>query len=290
MTLFWLLLGLMIVIGLAIVLPPLLKHNKSNNVPRDVLNVAIYKDQIAELEADLKNETLSPEQYEQGLRDLERNLLADVSEVQQHKGALASSKTSRATALLVVIMLPTLALGMYLKLGESDLIASPSTMVASGQPGNMGGIDPEQMVQRLAERLKKDPKDGTGWALLGRSYAVLGRFPEASQAYAKAVELLGSDDPQLLADYAEVLALSNPDQNLAGKPTELFQQVLKMDPANQKALWLAGMAAFQKEDFRGATDYWKRLTASLPEDSENAQTIKGYIAEAEARAAGSLTR
>lgn len=292
MMVFWVLAALMIIVTLLIVLPPLLKQAQPKAVRRDALNAAIYKDQLAELTEDLNNETLSPEQFEQGRLDLERNLLADVSSVEDEAKARALPTSGRITAIVVGIAVPVLAVVTYLQLGKSSEVFAPQAQLAQSQAGMMAamnGMTPEDMVQRLAERLKQNPNDGTGWAMLGRSYSVQGRFAEARDAYAKAIPLL-EDDAQLLADYAEVLALNNSDQQLTGMPTELFEKALKLDPKNQKALWLAGMAAFQRQDFRTAGDYWKRLSASLPEDSEGAQTVKRHIAEAEARSAGSLTR
>ncbi len=295
--LFWLLAALMIAVTLVIVLPPLFKTRTRKTVQRDALNAAIFKDQLAELHADLNNETLSPEQFEQGRHDLERNLLADVSGPQEeiiNAGNGGSVKTGRWTAVVVGLVVPLLAVGLYLQLSKGyEIVFSGQPMSAgteAGMPGLAPGFTPEMMVQRLAERLKTNPKDGDGWAMLGRSYSVMGRNAEASQAYAKAVPLL-REDAQLLADYAESLALSTGDQQLAGKPTELFEKALKLDPDNPKGLWLAGMAAFQKEDYRAASEHWKRLTLSMPADSEDVRAIKENIAEAEARAAdGKVTR
>jgi len=291
-TLFWLLAALMIAVTLAMMLPPLLKPRASKTVQRDVLNAAIFKDQLAELHADLNNETLSPEQFEQGRHDLERNLLADVSGPQEeiiNAGNRGSAKTGRWTAVVVGLAVPLLAIGLYLQLSKGYEIVFSDQPVSAGTEAGMAGMapgfTPEMMVQRLSERLKTNPEDGAGWAMLGRSYSVMGRNAEASQAYAKALPLL-REDAQLLADYAESLALSDSDQQLAGKPTELFEKALKLDPDNPKGLWLAGMAAFQKEDYRAASEYWKRLTLSMPADSEDVRAIKENIAEAEARAAG----
>ena len=288
-TLFWILAAIMIVATLAIILPPLLKPRALKTVQRDVLNAAIYKDQLAELSADLSNQTLSPEQYEQGRSDLERNLLTDVSDPQEeiiNAGRNVSTATGRITAVLVGIGVPVLAIGLYLQLSKDyDVFADQPMSATSAQPGMESGFTPEMMVQRLSERLKTNPKDGAGWAMLGRSYAVLGRHGEASQAYAKALPLV-KEDAQLLVDYAEAAALSNSDQQLAGKPTELFEKALKLDADNPKGLWLAGMAAYQKEDYRAASAYWKRLMLSMPADSPDAIDIQKNIAEADARAAG----
>ena len=289
--LFWILAALMLAITLLIILPPLLRESKPKVIERDKLNAAIYADQLAELEADLRNETLSVDQFEQGRRDLERNLLADVSTEQEKAAQAALSGAGRTTAAVVGIAVPLLAIGIYLQIGQGAAVLSAQTAAgAGGAQADMmaatGGMTPEMMVQRLSERLKTNPDDGMGWAMLGRSYTVLGRFSQASEAYGKALPLMG-EDAQLLADYAEVLALSSADQHLTGKPTELFEKALKLDPKNQKALWLAGMAAFQSENYNGATSYWKQLATSMPEDSENAQAVKKHIAEAESRAASS---
>lgn len=275
---FWMIAGAMILVALVFVLPPLLRQSRSGGVVRDKLNITVYKDQLAELEADLRNEVIRPEHYEQSRQDLMRNLLGDVTVTPETK-PLADKKTgaARATAIVVAVMLPILAVGLYGILSQVQLTQGPQPMEGAQAP------DPEVMVTRLAERLKSNPDDGEGWARLGLSYGVMGRHKEAAEAYAKALPLMG-EIPQLLADYAEATALSNEDQHLAGLPTELFQKALKLDPKNQKALWLAGMASFQKEDYRGAVDYWQKLVASLPKDSEGVETVKNHIAEAEALA------
>jgi cytochrome c-type biogenesis protein CcmH len=65
----------------------------------------------------------------------------------------------------------------------------------------------EVLATRLAARLQnRDTEDGDGWALLGRSYVVLGRNVEALAALERARRLLGDSDVQLMADYAAAKA------------------------------------------------------------------------------------
>jgi cytochrome c-type biogenesis protein CcmH len=268
----------MLVLCLSLVLPPLLKHQRLAPAARDLVNAAIYKDQLNELEADLKTGILSQEQYEQARHDLERNLLTDASP----DNAVAPADrpgSARSTAIVMAITLPVLAISLYLQLGQGrqhpDSAPELAVESATGMP------DPEVMVQRLAERMKSTPQDGAGWLMLGRSYTALGRFPEASAAYGKAIPLVPAD-AQLLADYAEALALSKPDQDLAGQPAELAQQALALNSKNQKALWIAGMAAYQQGQLNAALGYWKPLSAVLPPESEDAVMVKKLITEAEA--------
>lgn len=288
MILFWVFAALMIAVGLAFVLPALLSRRVATaGVQRDALNVQVYKDKLAELDTDLRIGTVSPEHFEQSKLDLEHELLGDVSSETGARPAQTST-AGRYTAAMVAVMVPLFAIGVYTTAGKVhsrfEQRGAPMAQ-AAGDAGAAGAeITPQAMVAQLAERLKTNPDDGIGWIMLGRSYSVMGRYKEASAAYAKALGLMG-ERPELLADYAEVEALSNPNSDLAGTPSELFERALALDPANPKALWLSGMAAFQKQDYAKAAGIWKRLLTLMPGDTEGMQTVQQHIAEAEARAA-----
>jgi cytochrome c-type biogenesis protein CcmH len=104
------------------------------------------------------------------------------------------------------------------------------------------------------------------------------RFSDAASAYEHATALNGND-AGIWADYAEAMALSN-GQRLAGKPTEAISRALQIDPKNQKALALAGSAAFEGGDYQKAIDYWQKLLPLLPPGSDIAQTVTDEIAKA----------
>jgi len=146
----------------------------------------------------------------------------------------------------------------------------------------------EANVAKLAERLKQNPKDAKGWQMLGRSYMILGRYSEAAGAYQRATAL-NDNDAGLWADYAEALAMAN-DRQLAGKPTEALDRALQLDPQNQKALDLAGSAAYQAGNYQKAIDYWQKLLKVLPAGSEELRTISAQIAKAQELAKGKATR
>lgn len=134
------------------------------------------------------------------------------------------------------------------------------------------------MVGKLATRMETNPQDAEGWAMLGRSYTVLGRHAEALVAYKKAVDLR-QDDGQLLADYADSLAMNNGRQ-LAGEPMKWVEAALKADPRNLKALSLAGTHAFDQKDFAAAVKYWEQVQQFAPADSSYVQQVQGGLDEA----------
>jgi cytochrome c-type biogenesis protein CcmH len=139
----------------------------------------------------------------------------------------------------------------------------------------------EAMIGRLAARLKDQPEDAQGWTMLGRSYTARGRHTEALEAYRRAVALR-PQDAQALADYADGLAVTN-NRSLEGEPEKLLAAALKLDPANLKALALAGTAAFNRGDFPQAVALWERAVAAGEPGSDFTRQLQGALDEARQR-------
>jgi cytochrome c-type biogenesis protein CcmH len=112
---------------------------------------------------------------------------------------------------------------------------------------------------------------------------VLGRHDEAADAYAKAA-VRAPHDASLLADLADALAMAR-GQSLEGEPEKLVLRALELEPANLKALALAGTAAFERKDYAAAATYWQRMLPHVPTESEDARTIQQNVNEARALAA-----
>jgi cytochrome c-type biogenesis protein CcmH len=140
------------------------------------------------------------------------------------------------------------------------------------------------MVAKLAAHVEKNPDDAQGWMLLARSYYIMGRYPEAVRAYEHATTL-APGDADLLADYADALAVAQ-GRTLQGKPLELVQRALEIDPDHWKALALAGTAAFERKDYGRAIAYWEQLRRVVPGDSEIGRSVDASIAEARELAGG----
>jgi cytochrome c-type biogenesis protein CcmH len=273
MTLF-VVLGVLLVAGaLLFVVPPLVRRTAQPGVSRDAVNTAVYRDQLRELEADLRAGTLAPDQHDRARREIEARLAADLG---TSEAQVKSPVSARGAALALGVAVPICALAVYLTVGSPRALAPQPE--AGESPHGMSAQQFETLVGRLAARLKDNPEDAEGWMMLGRSYAVMGRFGDSSEAYAKAVARV-PNDAQLLADYADSLAMSQ-GRTLQGEPEKLLERALAVDPNNVKALVLAGTAAFDRNDRAGAIRYWERALSIVPGESDMAQRVRASIAEA----------
>jgi cytochrome c-type biogenesis protein CcmH len=257
---------------LALLLRPFyLRQSAAATASQRQLNTAILREQLAKLEQDLAEGTLGVEDYGQARAELQRRLLQDTTEAD----ATPTLRAPRRTMLAVGLTVPAVALGMYM------LIGSPVSMTDAAEGAHAGQQDLVRMVEALARKLEKEPDNQQGWAMLARSYKVLGRSQEAELAFEHAGAFI-DNDAQALANYADVAA-SNAG-GFKGKPAMLIAKALKADPQNPMALWLSGTEAMSRDDYNGALATWGRLLPLLAPGSEDEKMLRGAIEEVRAKA------
>ena len=279
MTWFVIVAGLLTIAALLFILWPLLGPALRQNDSARTVGLSIYRDQFAELERDLAAGTLGQEQYDTARAELERRMLDEVSAVAP---AIVPQRSGRYLALAIAIALPVVAGLLYWHLGRPQGIGAAHH--AAPEPSSLTLDDFKTMTQKLAERMAKNPDDPVGWLMLGRAYKALQRFPEAEQALAEA-DRRKPNDPEILVEYGEAMALTH-GRHLAGAPMRLVERALKIDPDNQRALTLAGSAAFEAHDYKHAIGYWERLLKQPGLDPELGQALQAGIAQARLLQAG----
>lgn len=271
---FWIIAAGMIGVALAFLVPPLLGRGSSRQPPSsEQLNISIHRERLEQLQADLESGALTQERFESSRDELGRSLLEDLAGDRAESGARPAR--SHWTALVIGMALPLVSVPLYLWLGSSESLSPP--VVADTQQQ----LSVEGMVSGLAERLRSQPNDAEGWLMLARSYQVLERYQESVAAYGRAHELIG-DQPQLLVDYAEAAALATGQNQLAGRPTELLDKALALEPDNHKGLWLSGFAALQAGQQTKAISLWERLVGLMESQPEQAQMVREMIARTSA--------
>ncbi len=280
MTLFWILATLLMLVAIALLWPALSGRRHVQEVDRDAQNVAIARDRLKELEADFERGAIGQTEYQEARAELEQALLQDVEPV-PGRGPAAAPPGSQRALFAVLVIVPLLATGLYLELGDPGAIDNP--LAGTTARSDRGGAADktasfEQMVAKLAARLKEKPDNAEGWFMLGRSYMTLGRYAEAAQAFEQARRLVG-DDPDLLLRSADALAMAQGGK-LQGKPFEMIKKALQARPDDQTALWMAGLGYEEAGDYEKAVHLWRRLEAQL-DDAASLKEVRKLIARAE---------
>jgi len=263
----------MMALALAWVLWPLLRPTTSRSVERSAANVTIIKDQFADLDADLARGILSPDQHAESKSELERRLL---DEARGSESVRSERRPHRSYAVIVALIAPIVAAALYWQIGTPGALSSQAAVAQDANQPSREEMD--AMIAKVKQRLEKEPDNVEGWTILARTHYTLGRFQDAAVAYA-ALTALVPYDADLLADYADALAMSQ-GKSFAGKPMELVQLALKIDPTQWKALAMAGSEAFERKDYKAAADFWQRLQDSAPADSPIRERVQASIDEA----------
>lgn len=271
-TLFWTATVVSLIVALIFILPALMRaRGADNKTARRDVNIAVYRDQMKEIESDRDAGLLAVEQFQIAKQELEARLAEDVLELENVPENTPA--VSRKLGYALGVTLPVAAFGLYFALGNpmsliaiAEAQANPALAAATE-----GQHDILKLIAQVEARTKENPEDGAAWAILAKTYAAVQHWPEALHAYEKAHKLL-PDVPGIMTGYAEALAISN-NRVLAGKPMELVRAALVKDPLDMKGLELAGIAAFQEQNFAKAAFYFKHLHQQLPPESPYAQDI-----------------
>jgi cytochrome c-type biogenesis protein CcmH len=273
MVLFVLLALLVLLLALGILFRPYILKTKQNAITHQEVNSEAYRYQLDRLEADRSDGSLSQDNYLIAVRELEKRMLEDAGDAPGSSSA--SYEIPKKSIYAICLLIPLISTGLYMYLGE------PNSLDGFEHQNQKASKEVEEMVSGLAEKLKKDPNNPKGWAMLARSYKVMGRPLDAEKAY-QAAESYIENDAQLLADYADVMA-SNAGGNFSGKPEKLIQKALQVDPNNPIALWLSGTAAFNAGKFTEAVKTWSYLLNLLDPESEDARVLQSSIDEAKSK-------
>lgn len=266
-------------------LPVLLAlRRRDNGIDPAYQRLEAYRTRLDEIDDEAGAGVIAADQADSARREIEREMLAHVEP--GVVPAAAAAPGHPVAAVVVTLCTGALALGIYFYGGRPDLVGADTSVVPPA--------DVAAMIDKINEHLEKNPDDRQGWEMLGRAYMAMGRYAEAVPTFERLLALSGEADANALVRYADALAMAA-DGKLGGKPTELLNRVLAMEPENRTALWLAGMAAVERGDNAVAVDYWNRLLPLLKDQNtrdEVARLIEqagGGAVENPAATAGTAT-
>ncbi len=272
---FWLALAVLAVAVAALLVRPLLVKPAAV-VDRAEYDLAVYKDQLAEIDQDGERGLLSPDQAEAARLEVKRRML--VAAEGRETAAPTSASGRRALAAVVALLVPAGAVLTYLELGNPGARDLPyAAREAERQPAaaNVDG-EMQEAVQRLAERLRDNPDDVRGWRILARSYVAMGRYGDAAEAYRRIIAIPGEADADTYSGLGEALIFAG-DGGIGAEALDAFEQALAADPQDARARFYKGEAALQAGRPQEAVDEWRALLATAPADAPWTDSVRERV-------------
>lgn len=270
--------ALLLAAALIFLLPPLAglrgALNLSGEQTRREATRRLLRAELDELQSARDKGTLDLAAYEAAVAEVETRAAAELEATHEPNNTAASPAWLWGTAIGV----PLAAAAIYLWLGQPAALDPQAIARPEATEHALSSEQINGMVDRLAARLKSQPDDTEGWAMLARSYLALGRFDEAASAY-RELNTRVPNNAQFLADQADALAASR-GRKFDAESKALVQRALAADADNIKALALAGTVALNEGDKAEAIRHWQRILTLLPPDDPLAEQIKGGIEEA----------
>ncbi|MEI8395322.1 MAG: c-type cytochrome biogenesis protein CcmI [Rhodospirillaceae bacterium] len=260
MTLFWILAATLTAIVVLTVLRPLLR--RPHALPeRAAFDREVYRDQLNEIEQDRRRGLLEPGQADAARAEIARRMLATTAPGSESPPP-AIGHSSKRLAIGLMTALPIGSLAIYLLIGRPDLPAQPFAERAT--PAEHAAIPDSVLsaVNHLAERLKSNPDNLEGWALLAQSLGKLGRPSEALEAWRQAARL-APDNPDIRGNFAEALVVANRGL-VSEEARQQFEAILTKNPGDPRSAHYLAEASAAAGDIKGALERWKALAAASP--------------------------
>ena len=283
-------------LAVAILLVPLLLRKRADT-SRESYNLAVYSDQLAEIERDVARGLLSPEQAEAARAEIGRRILALPSPHPDPpppagEGARGASRgrmgvnggTSFAAAIIAVLLLPFAAWLLYARLGSPALPDQPFAERATAAKAVASGVqhlDLGKAIAKISAHLQQHPEDLTGWLLLARTAVSLGQYAEAVEAYRHAVDLTGHR-ADIMGDWGEAQVLAA-NGTVTPAAREAFQAALADKESAPRSRYYLALAQLQQGDTKAALQGWVDLAADSPADAEWQPLLRQRIAETAAQ-------
>jgi cytochrome c-type biogenesis protein CcmH len=265
------------ILALVFIVPTLLKTNCLPAENYDECNAEIARERLRGFNQSLASGEMSQADFDIAKQELETNLAIDLSAAPQIEKPIED--TSRSMAIVFVVLVPILAVVLYMQLGRPDAINAQPPAQVQTPVNEQQEMSMQDALAKLSSRLKEQPNDPQGWFMLARTYMAMNRYTEAAQAYEKTLQLV-DENADMLIRYADALAMSN-DGVLAGKPRQLIEKALSLNPQHQQGLWLAGVAAMDASEFKLALKYFLIVQPMLVSNAEALSTLHNMIARTE---------
>lgn len=278
----WLVFAVMAVMAVGFVAVPLLRRAPREDPPdRADYDVAVYKDQLRDIERDRVRGVLDEEQAAAARLEVERRLLAAAAAAPETMTpTAATARTPWHLAVIVALILIPAAGLIYLNQGAPwfDRVSLAREQTPQQQFA--------ALIAELERRLAAEPDDKRGWVLLARGYARQGRLAQAEVAQQRALALAGDDGEaaEIAAGYGQVL-IEEAEGTVTPAARAALAEALKRNPGHPQARYFTGLAKLQDGDAPAALTRWQALLADTPPEAPWRDGLAEQVERLEAESA-----
>ncbi|WP_085901789.1 c-type cytochrome biogenesis protein CcmI [Kiloniella majae] len=263
---FWALIGTLTALSLLVLIKPLAK--KAETAPADTAesDLAVYKDQLKEIDKDLKAGNIAEAQAEIARIEIQRRILnAGQEQSASTKGQPLSPNAMKGLLGSLIVAFPIAGLALYMYLGQPGIPGMPlaerditaERMAIAQQQDNQRNTEMMALAQKLQTRLENEPQNLEGWMLLGSTYAEIGQFPLAEKAFRQAMEN-NPPNPMIFSAVAEMM-VAQAEGQVSTDALELFRKTLELNPRDPRGLFYSGLALTQAGANEDALKLWLTL-------------------------------
>lgn len=233
---FWISAAGMALLAALVILLPLWRRGSAQVDHRDGA-LAIFVDQLKEVEAERARGLISPDEAAAASLEIKRRMLA----VERQEGGGSVRTIGGATMLMALaLVVPVVAGGVYVLTGTPGVQSQPFAERASERQEERQIVD---LAERLRTRLLSEDNGGAteGWELLAQTYMKMGRYDAAAEALARVIDRPDAHSGHL-TQYAEALIAAS-DGLVTASAGAAIDRALEMDVLNPaasyyKAQWL----------------------------------------------------
>jgi len=245
-------------------------------------DVAVYRDQLAEIERDRASGLIAENEAAGAQVEVSRRLIAAAdAQAPAPTDAVSATWRRRAVAVVALILLPLGAAALYVALGSPSL---PDQPLAARLAGARGNPSIDTLITQVEDHLTRHPEDGRGWEVIAPVYLRLGRFEEAVKARRNAVKLNGATAERESALGEALVFAANGVVTAEAKAA--FERAIALDANGVQARYFLGLAAEQDGDRTQAAAAWRALIAAAPPDAPWLDLLRSALARVEGRAGG----
>ncbi|WP_101760480.1 c-type cytochrome biogenesis protein CcmI [Oceanicoccus sp. KOV_DT_Chl] len=269
----------LVLVAALFVLSPLMMNRSAQQSSREGINISVFKQRLAELEADCDNRDITEKEFLQLKTELERRLLEEVTS--PGGGVTSIQRPSWKLPVMLALMLPLIGWGVYQQTGAKadwEITDTLKTLRHKAAAGEEVKAIEQQLLKQLDARLLQRPENPHYLMMIGRTQMELANYPAATDAYQRLAQVY-PEDPAVLAQYAQSLYLSS-NRQLTPKVQAISDKALQLNPQQPTVLGMLGIASFEAGEYQQAIGYWQQLLPMLGPVSPNRQMITAGIEQA----------